>query len=503
MRISTSQIYGAGARSIMDGQSSLYRTQNQLSSGKQFLSAQDDPVAAAQVMLDTQALAVNSQFADNQGNALSQLAFEEDRLQAVVDALQDARTNVIAGGNASYTDAERGYIADELESQLELLYGLANSTDSNGYYLFSGYQGNTQPFAKQTDGTIAYQGDNGKRLLQVDSERQIAVSDSGHDVFVGISSGNGTYTVSNGTMTTAAASANTGTGAVDSASTKVTNLSDWSGANGPYQVTFAGGGTTYDITDADGNSVVAAATYTAGDPITTIPGVSFSISGVPADGDTFTIEYSDNAGTGVIDSGSVTNLKSWSAANPPYQIAFTSDSSVTPYAATYTITDADGAAVVSDVEYEEGVSIAAVPGVSFSISGEPANGDTFAIEPSTEQSVFTTLQNLITAFRTGVSGDDAAKTKLQNTINAELQNLDKALTNISGVQSTVGSRMNEVESLQSVSSALDIHYQERISNLSDLDYAEAIARFAKQQLQLEAAQSSFSKISGLSLFNYL
>ena len=51
MRISTSQIFQSGANSLMDGQSKLYKLQNQLSSGKKFLSAQDDPVAAAQVLL--------------------------------------------------------------------------------------------------------------------------------------------------------------------------------------------------------------------------------------------------------------------------------------------------------------------------------------------------------------------------------------------------------------------------------------------------------------------
>ena len=50
MRISTSQIFQSGANSLMDGQSKLYKLQNQLSSGKKFLSAQDDPVAAAQVL---------------------------------------------------------------------------------------------------------------------------------------------------------------------------------------------------------------------------------------------------------------------------------------------------------------------------------------------------------------------------------------------------------------------------------------------------------------------
>ena len=36
-----------------------------------------------------------------------------------------------------------------------------------------------------------------------------------------------------------------------------------------------------------------------------------------------------------------------------------------------------------------------------------------------------------------------------------------------------------------------------------LDYTEAVTRMNKDQLALQAAQSSFSKISQLSLFNYI
>jgi len=41
------------------------------------------------------------------------------------------------------------------------------------------------------------------------------------------------------------------------------------------------------------------------------------------------------------------------------------------------------------------------------------------------------------------------------------------------------------------------------SDIEDLDYTEAITRMNKDQLALEAAQSSFAKISKLSLFNYI
>jgi flagellar hook-associated protein 3 FlgL len=63
--------------------------------------------------------------------------------------------------------------------------------------------------------------------------------------------------------------------------------------------------------------------------------------------------------------------------------------------------------------------------------------------------------------------------------------------------------MRELDALGSNASALDIQYQSTLSDLQDLDYAKAITDFTKQQMSLEAAQKSFVKISGLSLFNYL
>ncbi|MDR2451680.1 MAG: flagellar hook-associated protein FlgL, partial [Candidatus Accumulibacter sp.] len=153
MRISTNQIFQTGARDLMQGQSSLFRIQNQLGTGKKFLSAQDDPVAAAQVLLTSQALGVNTQYADNQGNASHQLALEEDRLKSVVESVQYIMEQVVAAGNATYSDSQREFYAKDLENQLEFLLGMANSKDANGYYLFSGYQGHTQPFQRVTGGT--------------------------------------------------------------------------------------------------------------------------------------------------------------------------------------------------------------------------------------------------------------------------------------------------------------------------------------------------------------
>ena len=48
----------------------------------------------------------------------------------------------------------------------------------------------------------------------------------------------------------------------------------------------------------------------------------------------------------------------------------------------------------------------------------------------------------------------------------------------------------------------DLVIDAALSELEDLDYAKAISQLTQETFVLEAAQASFSKISGLSLFNY-
>ncbi|HEY5310017.1 MAG TPA: flagellar hook-associated protein 3, partial [Casimicrobiaceae bacterium] len=66
-----------------------------------------------------------------------------------------------------------------------------------------------------------------------------------------------------------------------------------------------------------------------------------------------------------------------------------------------------------------------------------------------------------------------------------------------------GAHMTELDALTSSLSSRTVQGQQTLSNLQDLDYNKALSDFARQQVALQAAQQSFTKVSGLSLFNYL
>jgi flagellar hook-associated protein 3 FlgL len=190
MRISTQTLFETGAAQLGTLQSGLVKTHQQIASGRRILTPSDDPVAAARALEVSQSQSLNTQYGVNRQHAKSALGAVEGTLSSVTALLQDVKTNVIAAGNGSYSDTERGFLATELRGRFEQLLGLANSRDATGNYMFSGFQTATPPFEETAIvvGTVtmagaAYQGDQGQRLMQVDSTRQMAVSSPGQAVF--------------------------------------------------------------------------------------------------------------------------------------------------------------------------------------------------------------------------------------------------------------------------------------------------------------------------------
>jgi len=84
-----------------------------------------------------------------------------------------------------------------------------------------------------------------------------------------------------------------------------------------------------------------------------------------------------------------------------------------------------------------------------------------------------------------------------------IENIDHALDTTLRVRAQVGSQLVELEQLGNINTDMDTQYAETLSRLQDCDYAEAMSRLTLLQTSLEAAQLSFLRISGLSLFNYL
>ena len=77
------------------------------------------------------------------------------------------------------------------------------------------------------------------------------------------------------------------------------------------------------------------------------------------------------------------------------------------------------------------------------------------------------------------------------------------LNGLSLAHADIGTDLNVVEQQSNVIDDTILNIKSNLSNIEDLDYASAITKMNQQMLSLEAAQSSFSKMAQLTLFNYL
>lgn len=90
-----------------------------------------------------------------------------------------------------------------------------------------------------------------------------------------------------------------------------------------------------------------------------------------------------------------------------------------------------------------------------------------------------------------------------NYLSETLPDLDHALEQIVQVRSKAGARLASVEQQEAANADFILNFETQLSEIRDLDYAEAITRFNRETVALQAAQQSYVKIQGLSLFNYL
>ncbi|HEX5364179.1 MAG TPA: flagellar hook-associated protein FlgL, partial [Gallionella sp.] len=217
-----------------------------------------------------------------------------------------------------------------------------------------------------------------------------------------------------------------------------------------------------------------------------------------------------NTGTGVISIGSLGNPPPTAAqAASTYQVAFTVSPPATPGlpdVITYVVTDTTLATqvlpvpplpAVPGVPYVSGQAIS-FNGIQFDIQGVPKTGDTFTVAPSANESVFKTISDLVNLLNVEQAGG-----KLSNGIVRGLNNLDNALNNVLTTRASVGVRLNELDALQNEGDNLGLQFKQSLSLLQDVDYNKAISDLTMQNTALQAAQQTFSKVSGLSLFKYI
>lgn len=274
MRIATVTFHQDAMGQMQQLQADLAKINIDLSTGKRLHSAADDPAALAQVNQLNVTLSASQQYVTNGNSASANLKLELQAMSDATNTLQGIRDLTVQANNSALTSTQRQDIATQLAQQLQDLVSIGNRQDSNGNYLFSGTASATVPFS-QTGSSFTYSGATTVIQVQIAANQRVSAGDTGASVFMNIPAGNGTFT-------TSAAAANTGSGAIG-VGTVVTPAA-W--VPDTYTISFTSP-TNYQVTNS-GGTVVTTGTFTDGDSIS-FNGIKVPINGTPAAGDSFTV----------------------------------------------------------------------------------------------------------------------------------------------------------------------------------------------------------------------
>jgi len=396
MRMSTANSFDAAIANLQRRQIEMSESQAQLTSGKRVNRASDDPTAAARAerALALEVRSVASQRAvDASRNAMT---LGESALGDAGELLQQARETLVAAGNASYTDAERRSLALKLQEIRKQLFSIANRADGSGGYVFAG-QGSSSPPFVDTPAGVEFRGNGGQ--IDVASGESLPTTLDGPAVWLQARTGNGVFE-------------------------------------------------TRSVTQV---------------------------------------------GTGWIDTGRVSDPAALTG--DPYSVGFTVSAGVT----SYTVLRNGNPTALTNVPYANARAIE-IDGLSFTISGAPANGDAFAVEPSTASlNVFGALDRVVAALETPLQNSG----QITQATMSGIRDMDAALGRLQEQRALAGETLNRIDGVENRLSSTKLSAQTDRSLAEDLDMVEAISRFQTQQSGYDAALKSYSMVQRMSLFQYL
>ncbi|MEE2003053.1 flagellar hook-associated protein FlgL [Alkalimonas sp. MEB108] len=409
MRMSFNMKFNQGLNGVINTNAKMTRAQEQLTRQTRILTPADDPAASAKVLGLDQNLAQTEQYQNNSILLRNNLALEETALTNMRTSMDRARILTIAAGNGAYADQDLRALSAELRNiQVELL-DLMNTQNSEGGYIFSGYQDKNMSYVfNPVTESFEFQGDDGQKSLQLSATIALAGNDSGKFVFDDI--------------------------------------------NGRYKTTealiSAGGATSAAVTVSNQSRF-----------------------------DRFYRE----------------NYDSLNPANNDYNVVLTAPD-------LYEI-QRNGASLVPPVTgtFQPGQSIS-FQGLAIDINGPAVPGQVdFSLEAPRKVNILDTLSEFIQI----LEDPNINQAILDEGIQDALVQITNASDRVDNVMANIGGRINVLDSVFETNEDLKINNKSYRADLSEVDYAKALTEITKQEIALQAISATFTKVSGVSLFDFI
>ncbi|MDT8405742.1 MAG: flagellar hook-associated protein FlgL [Methylococcales bacterium] len=542
MRIATLFTQQNAVKTLLARQNDVQTTQTQIATGRQNLNPADDPVAAARELDLTRTLSATEQFQDNITQARARLQIEESALSGTENLIFRAKELTIQAANDPLSSADRIAIKQEVDQLLDELASLANTRGPNGEFIFSGEFSDQPAFALDAEtGRYEYQGGINRRLVAIGSERQVADNDLGYNVFSAIPSDapdaneDGQRSLLN-TLTTLSQALG---GTFDNPPASITGTrmlrfgADYSVNNTSFTVTSDIGTATVtlnsDFNDLDSmvqeindqlinngsiplfglvsvdSGIRARANGNQLEFVSITPGADSSVR-IDAGGGSFLTDAGFNDGesdTGVdvnqaaIQGGGDLSFGIDYSANPT-QFSLSGDTGPVDIRLNGNFTnnlDGPGGlidAINGQIPPDSNLQARAVNGKVEFISLTTGTESRVRIDPISGSFLNDA------GFTNGQTGSP-----LHTQTNAALTDLDNALSRILEVRTSVGARLRSLDNQENFNADFILDTQVSLSATRDVDLTEAITRLNAQNVALQAAQQTFTRVQNLSLFNFL
>jgi flagellar hook-associated protein 3 FlgL len=184
MKVSTSMFFDNASKQLGSIQSSLAKTQTQLSTGKQINKPSDAPDKSSLITRLQSEMTRQASYQGNLNAVNVRLQAEDTALRNTSNVMYRFKELAVQAANDTLSTADRNTLSFEMIQLREQILSMANSQDSNGNYLFAGSRVAQQPFGEDAKGRVVYQGDQSRMLVPVGDNRQMNLNIPGSDVFV-------------------------------------------------------------------------------------------------------------------------------------------------------------------------------------------------------------------------------------------------------------------------------------------------------------------------------
>lgn len=412
-RMGTANMYDNARLNVGQRQNQLSDLQENLTSGKRVVRPSDDPVAAAQAeraMTRINRIQTEQRALDVQRGAVAQA---ESTLGDAVGLVQEMRQILVAAGGGGLKPEDRKTYANQLQSLREQLSDVVNRKDTNGMPLLGALGSQLTAILGPLSGNPDYQF-AGQPGQSASTGVTVPLTLDGHSALMfdpqrdGVYNATGSAIPVDRTLTTSGITPNN-PGAV-------------TGHN--YKIDFLGVG----------------------------PGAAPNTS---------TAQYT------ITDTSTVPPTVSAPVTIPDYP---------------------------SDKPME--VKVTGIPGLSFTIKGNPANGDSFTLQPSA--SMLSVVDSAIRDIG-GAANNNAAT----QAVGQALNNLDLGMERLHNMRGYAGELLNRADRITGDQTNRSIQLEGDRSRAEDLDMVKGISDFQNAQTGYEAALKSYAQVQRLTLFNFI